>query len=89
MKGADFYASREWREFRIKVLARFESRCFACGRTPAHGVALHVDHIQPRYLYPDRAFDPENMQILCEDCNLGKGAKKVKPFVILRRRAKS
>ncbi len=38
------------------------------------GIPLHVDHIKPRSKYPDLALDINNLQILCESCNLGKGA---------------
>ena len=44
-----------------------------CGRSRKdHGVVIHVDHIKPRSKYPHLALVFENMQILCEDCNLGK-----------------
>jgi 5-methylcytosine-specific restriction endonuclease McrA len=33
---------------------------------------MHVDHIKPRSLFPLLAADPENLQVLCEDCNVGK-----------------
>jgi 5-methylcytosine-specific restriction endonuclease McrA len=35
-------------------------------------VTLHVDHILPRSIYPEFALDIQNLQILCEDCNLAK-----------------
>ena len=34
---------------------------------------MHVDHIKPRKLYPALALDVNNLQILCEVCNHGKG----------------
>jgi 5-methylcytosine-specific restriction endonuclease McrA len=37
-------------------------------------VVLHVDHIVPRYKAPHRSLDIENLQVLCRDCNIGKGA---------------
>lgn len=44
-----------------------------CGRSPStHKVAIHVDHIKPRSLYPELAYDKNNLQILCDDCNIGK-----------------
>jgi X-X-X-Leu-X-X-Gly heptad repeat protein len=47
----------------------------ATGGATAGRFALHVDHIKPRSLYPARALDPENLQVLCRDCNLGKSNK--------------
>ncbi len=87
LKSDDFYQTREWLEFRIQVLARFESRCFACGVTPSDGAVIHVDHIKPRYLYPELAFRMSNMQLLCRDCNFGKGLNKVRGFKPILRRA--
>jgi 5-methylcytosine-specific restriction endonuclease McrA len=49
------------------------SRCIACGRTPKHRVAIDVDPIKPRKTYPHLALDFDNLHILCEDDNHGKG----------------
>lgn len=69
-----FYMSREWRAVRAYVLEMNECKCMMCGRSPKrHGVVLHVDHIKPRSKYPHLELDKDNLQILCEDCNLGKG----------------
>jgi hypothetical protein len=57
---------------RFEVLDRANYRCNACGRSPADGVKLHVDHIVPVSKGGDD--DIENLQCLCEECNLGKGA---------------
>lgn len=67
-----FYRSSSWRKLRFSVIAERESKCCACGATPKDGISLHVDHIKPRSKYPELALDPNNLQILCEDCNLGK-----------------
>lgn len=70
------YASKEWRSLRYKVIKKYGGACMACGRTRKHhGVVIHVDHIKPRSIYPDLALDFDNLQLLCEDCNLGKGNK--------------
>lgn len=44
-----------------------------CGRTPADGVKICVDHIKPRALYPALELEESNLQVLCNDCNMGKG----------------
>jgi len=56
---------------RYKVLIRDGRKCVMCGRSPEDGIKLHVDHITPYSLGGLTAF--ENLQTLCEECNLGKG----------------
>lgn len=65
----DFYHSREWRELRYKVFVKYGRQCQCCGTT--EGV-FHVDHIKPRSLFPELELSIENLQVLCEACNLGK-----------------
>lgn len=68
-----FYESREWREARYEAIKKHGRRCLVCGRTPHdHGIAIHVDHIKPRSLFPELELCIDNLQVLCEDCNLGK-----------------
>lgn len=57
---------------RFKVLER-DRCCKLCGRSPIDGVKLHVDHIRPYSLGGTTIF--ENLQALCEDCNIGKSNK--------------
>lgn len=68
----DFYRSQEWRSLRVEVLAESNRRCLLCGNSPENGITLHVDHIKPRSLFPELALEKSNLQVLCEDCNLGK-----------------
>lgn len=56
---------------RMDVLRRDGYRCQMCGATRKDGVQLHVDHIVP--VSRDGRTVMENLQILCEDCNFGKG----------------
>lgn len=67
-----FYKTPEWRSLRYKALLTFGNKCFACGRTPKNGVCIHVDHILPRSINPELSLSINNLQILCEDCNLAK-----------------
>ncbi len=69
---ADFYSSTQWLRLRYEVLAHSEHKCALCGATPESGAVMHVDHIQPRSLRPDLALAKDNLQILCDKCNLGK-----------------
>ena len=34
---------------------------------------MNVDHIKPRRLFPDLALSLDNLQVLCHECNHGKG----------------
>lgn len=71
-----FYASEKWRQLRYEVLAKRGARCECCGRTPReHRIVVHVDHVKPRYKHPELELMASNLQVLCEDCNLGKGAR--------------
>lgn len=69
-----FYASRAWQVIRYQALLKANGRCQCCGRAANDGVILHVDHIRPRSRYPAFAVAGFNLQVLCEDCNMGKGA---------------
>jgi 5-methylcytosine-specific restriction endonuclease McrA len=68
-----FLKTYEWRRVRMMALKKYGARCQCCGATPADGVRMHVDHIKPRSLYPALALKIENLQVLCEVCNHGKG----------------
>lgn len=70
--GVNFYRTQEWRNLRFEVLAESNRRCLLCGSSPESGIKLHVDHIKPRSLFPELALEKSNLQVLCEDCNLGK-----------------
>jgi len=74
IKDDGFYASRDWRELRYLALRNTDGRCQCCGGTAKDDLRIHVDHIQPRYKRPDLALSLDNLQVLCEDCNIGKGA---------------
>jgi uncharacterized protein (TIGR02646 family) len=68
-----FYKSKEWRKLRYQVLRKYSAECMCCGRSKKNdGVVIHVDHVKPKSKYPKLALDFTNLQLLCEDCNLGK-----------------
>jgi len=62
---------------RLAVLSRDNFRCVFCGRSPAtdFGTKLHIDHVVPFSNGGKSVL--ENLQTLCEDCNLGKSNKNV------------
>jgi len=57
---------------RLKVLNRDNFKCVFCGKSPAtdFGTKLHIDHISP--FSKGGKSTLENLQTLCEECNLGK-----------------
>lgn len=57
---------------RFKVMARDDFKCCICGRSPSStpGLVLHIDHIKPWSKGGETVM--ENLQTLCQDCNLGK-----------------
>jgi len=58
---------------RFEILKRDNYRCQMCGITAKDGATLEIDHIHP--VSKDGTNDPENLQVLCRDCNAGKGAQ--------------
>jgi 5-methylcytosine-specific restriction endonuclease McrA len=54
---------------RYKILERDGFKCCACGATNC----LEIDHIIPRS--KGGATVEQNLQVLCADCNRGKGTK--------------
>lgn len=71
--SAEFLQSYEWRRVRMEALKKYGARCQCCGATPATGAVINVDHIKPRKLFPQLALSVENLQVLCHECNHGKG----------------
>lgn len=58
---------------RFNVFRRDNFRCVGCGRSPANNlnIVLHADHILAVANGGKTVI--ENLQTLCQDCNLGKG----------------
>lgn len=69
-----FYQSWEWKKVRYDAIKLYEQRCMCCGWQVGDTESgfLVVDHIKPRSKYPMLALDINNLQILCNDCNMGK-----------------
>lgn len=59
-------------KLRLRVLKRDNYKCQKCGRSPAthRELFLHIDHVTPFSKGGTR--DIENLQTLCNKCNLGK-----------------
>lgn len=63
-----FYSTWEWKKLRFRVLKKYGAKCMLCGSTEH----IVVDHIKPRSKYPELALDFNNLQVLCNSCNMGK-----------------
>lgn len=60
-------------KLRWQVMERDGHKCVKCGRSASDGVKLHVDHIYPKSRGGMATLD--NGQTLCNECNIGKGAR--------------
>lgn len=69
----DFLQSYEWRKLRLEALKMYGAKCQCCGASPDTGAVMNVDHIKPRKLFPELCLDINNLQVLCHECNHGKG----------------
>jgi hypothetical protein len=58
---------------RMTILRRDNFRCQMCGAAASDDTVLHIDHIIP--VSRDGRTTPENLQTLCQSCNIGKSNK--------------
>ena len=65
-----FYVSFQWRQARYTILKKSAGCCMLCNR---NDLPLHVDHIKPLRKYWHLRLNLDNLQVLCEECNHGKG----------------
>ncbi len=78
----EFYKTWDWQKLRVKTFERYGHRCLCCGATResrdmmGRPVQLVVDHVKPLHNYWSKRLDAENTQILCFDCNMGKGVEE-------------
>ena len=66
--AADFYLTWEWKKVRYETIKKWGAVCMCCGSVDR----IVVDHIKPRSKFPRLSLDLNNLQILCNDCNMGK-----------------
>lgn len=69
-----FYESWEWKRLSYQAKIKQGRRCQCCGSSPAEGAVIHTDHVKPIRRYWSERLNPRNLQILCGDCNMGKGS---------------
>ena len=68
-----FLQTFAWRKVRMEALKKYGAVCMCCGASPRTGAVVNVDHVKPRKLFPELALVLDNLQVLCSDCNHGKG----------------
>lgn len=73
VSGDNFLMSYEWRSLRMMAIKKYGNKCMCCGASPSDGIVINVDHIKPRKRFPELSLDINNLQILCNVCNHGKG----------------
>lgn len=75
-----FYQTWEWKQLRYAVLQEYGPTCMCCGaqrgdKTPqGDSVVIVVDYIKPVAKFWHLRLERTNLQILCNECNQGKGA---------------
>ena len=67
-KQISFYKTWEWKKARYNTLKKYGAVCMLCGSD----YRVVVDHIKPRSEYPELELDEDNLQVLCNECNMGK-----------------
>ena len=78
-RALEFYRSMEWRQMRYAILLARGRQCECCGAKPPQAVIV-VDHIKPVRKNWDLRLEPDNLQVLCDDCNKGKGGRDTTDF---------
>jgi len=79
-KRQAFYDSWDWKKARYQILTKHGPHCMLCGAgrgdldIEGKPVKIVVDHIKPLYKFWELRLDLNNLQVLCYDCNKGKGA---------------
>lgn len=63
----------DWKALKKRVFETYGYRCMKCHHLHSIKKFVNVDHIKPRKLFPDLAFDFDNLQVLCGRCNKEKG----------------
>ena len=71
-----FYKSRKWYRLSLETKNRYGRECMKCKKNPEAypGLKLNTDHIKPLWYYWHLRLDPNNMQLLCAECNKSKGS---------------
>ena len=63
---------RRWKQQQYE---RQQRCCMNC-QQPISLKGSHIDHVKPLSRYPSLAIAPDNLQILCAECNTSKGNRE-------------
>ena len=66
--------SEEGKTWKLKEYQRIDSICPVCQCSLPSIQHFVIDHIKPIKTHPDLAVDQKNLRLLCNPCNLRKGA---------------
>ena len=70
-----FYKTKEWRTLSAELRKSAGPACAMCGRDfKKYGLSKNADHIKPLMYFWDLRLDPENIQIICYECNKAKSS---------------
>lgn len=75
----NFYDSWEWKRLSFDVKLERGRKCECCG-AKAPDVRIITDHIKPIRHHWHLRLERANLQILCDDCNMGKGSRNETDF---------
>lgn len=75
----NFYASWEWKRLSYDAKLERGRRCECCGAR-APDVRINTDHIKPIRWHWHLRFERSNLQVMCADCNMGKGSRDETDF---------
>jgi 5-methylcytosine-specific restriction endonuclease McrA len=62
------YNTKQWRQLR-KAMFTENPMCVMCAEMGKDTIWTHLDHIKPVKSHPELAFDPANLQGLCNTCH--------------------
>lgn len=75
----NFYVSWEWKRLSYDIKLERGRKCECCG-AKAPDVRIITDHIKPLRKYWSLRLVRSNLQVLCDDCNMGKGSRDETDF---------
>lgn len=73
-QAKQFYQTVEWKTLSAQLRKSAGPTCVMCDRNfKKYGLTKNADHIKPLMYFWDLRLDPENIQIICGECNKAKG----------------
>jgi hypothetical protein len=72
-QASAFYRTTEWKTLSAQLRKDSGPKCLMCDRDfKKYGLSKNADHIKPLMYAWDARLDPENIQIICGECNKAK-----------------